>query len=534
MTWNAWGVTERRKPLGDGVKAMLRERLGSVEPQEPIALEDLKLPRRRAIPEAVIKAVGGAGNIDREREERVRHSAGRSYPDLIRLRTGALEAMPDAVLYPTDAEAVSAVLEACSRADIAVVPFGGGSSVVGGINPIRDGHKAVVSLDLERLNWVEVDARSLLARLGSGLLGPVAERALNAKGMTLGHFPQSFEHASIGGFAATRSAGQASSGYGRFDALVSSLRMATPIGELSTLQSPHSAAGPALRELAMGSEGTLGVITDVTVKVRPNPAHKRHEAWLTTDWESGCEIVRALSQAGHLPDVLRLSDAMETEVSLSLAGDGIGKRVLGKLMSTGRFGQGCIIICGWDGERESIGRRRALATRALRRHRALSLGTGAGEAWEHGRYDGPYFREELLDMGYFVETLETSHIWSRLQELYRGVAGALKKALEDQGTPGIVYCHVSHAYRDGASLYFTFAAPRRIGEEIDQWKAVKAAACEAIVAAQGTITHHHAVGRDHAPYMTAEVGEVGIEALRAVKERLDPAGIMNPGKLLPG
>jgi alkyldihydroxyacetonephosphate synthase len=533
VIWNAWGVPERRKPLSEGARAMLRERLGEAEPTQAVPLEDVKLPRRRAIPDAVTAAAGGADAVDREREARARHAAGRSYPDLVRLRSGELKTVPDAVVYPVDPEAVAAVLEACAKTDVAVVPFGGGTSVVGGVDPVRGGHKAVVSLDLERLDWVDVDRRSLLARLGPGLLGPAAERALNGQGLTIGHFPQSFEHATIGGFAATRSAGQASSGYGRFDELVSSLRMATPIGELATRQSPHTAAGPSLRELALGSEGALGVITDVTVKVRPAPGQSRHEAWLAQDFESGCEIVRELAQTGTMPDVLRLSDPTETEISVAMAGEGLGRKVLGALMSTGRYGGGCILICGWDGDRESVGRRRALATRALRRGGAISLGRSPGEAWRRGRYDGPYFREELLDLGYFVETLETSHIWSRLGELYGGVGGALSGALEAQGTPGIVYCHVSHAYRDGASLYFTWVAPRRAGEEIEQWQAVKTAACEAIVAHEGTITHHHAVGRDHAPYMAAEVGAVGIEALRALKERLDPAGIMNPGKLLP-
>ncbi len=534
MRWNRWGVQERRHPLGPGALAMLRELIGDAEPQETVALEDVKLPRRRALPEAVVKAVGGEDAVLTDREARARYAAGRSYPDLVRLRTGQLGIAPDAVLRAADTSAVAALLDACSKADVAVVPFGGGTSVVGGVDPVRDGHKAVATLDLSALRAVDVDPVSLVARLGPGLLGPDAERALNARGFTIGHFPQSFEHATIGGFAATRSAGQASCGYGRFDELVSSLRMLTPAGELRTLDTPHTAAGPSLRELALGSEGILGVITEVGVRVRRAPRESRHEGWLAPDFESGSEIVRALAQARALPDVLRLSDGEETRVSLALGGEGLARKVLGTLMSVGRYSGGSILICGWDGDRESIGRRRALAARVLRRGGAMPLGRAAGEAWKRGRYDGPYFREELLDLGYFVETLETSHTWSRLSTLYEAVSNALRSALEGHGTPGLVYCHISHAYADGASLYFTFVAPRRPGEEMEQWRAVKTAACEAIVAAGGTITHHHAVGRDHAPYMPAEVGEIGIEALRALKERLDPAGIMNPGKLLPG
>jgi alkyldihydroxyacetonephosphate synthase len=192
-----------------------------------------------------------------------------------------------------------------------------------------------------------------------------------------------------------------------------------------------------------------------------------------------------------------------------------------------------MMILGWEGERESVRRRRSISARAAREGGAVPLGSAAGRSWEHGRYNGPYLRDELLDQGVMVETLETSHTWSRIDELYEGVGGAIRGALERGGTPAIVLCHVSHAYPDGASLYFTFVARQRPGEELGQWREAKTAACEAIVAAGGTITHHHAVGRDHAPYMRAEVGELGLEALAAVKERLDPAGIMNPGKLLP-
>jgi alkyldihydroxyacetonephosphate synthase len=275
------------------------------------------------------------------------------------------------------------------------------------------------------------------------------------------------------------------------------------------------------------------VITEVTV--RSAPGARRYEAWMAADFSSGRELFRALAQADSLPDVARLSDESETRVSLELAGvTGLSRTLMDAYLGLRRRRGGCLVVCGWEGERESVERRRALSTRLLRREGAVPLGQGPGRAWEHGRFEGPYLRDELLDLGYMVETLETSHTWSRLDELYRGVGGALAHAMDRQETPGIVMCHLSHAYRDGASLYFTFACRARRGEELEQWRAVKSAACEAIVAAEGTITHHHAVGRDHAPYMRAEVGELGIEALSALKERLDPAGIMNPGKLLPG
>jgi alkyldihydroxyacetonephosphate synthase len=530
MKWWGWGDPEHRLELPAAAVAALREELG-VGPDdqtEPVSLDQVSLPAPRPVPDAVRAA---AGEVVDDPDDRVRHATGRSYPDLLRLRTGRLEHAPDAVLRPADAAGVDAILGACTAAGVAVVPFGGGTSVVGGLDALADGHSAVVSLELARLRSVELDGTSLTARLGPGLSGPEAEAALGALGATLGHFPQSFEEATVGGFAATRSAGQASSGYGRFDELVTAIELAAPAGKLRTLQIPHTAAGPSLRELVLGSEGTLGVITEVSCRVRPLPATRVYEGWIAEDFHAGREIVRDLAQRHEAPDVLRLSDEEETRVSLELAGtEGMRKRALDAYLSLRRRRGGCVMICGWEGEREDVSRRRGLSETRLRLGGAVPLGRSAGNSWHRNRYGGPYLRDELMNLGVLVETLETAHTWSRLDELYRAVGNALRGAL---GERSIVMCHVSHAYADGASLYFTFLTGARRGEELDQWRAAKTAACEAIVATDATITHHHAVGRDHAPYMRAEVGEVGLEALRAVKERLDPAGIMNPGKLLP-
>jgi alkyldihydroxyacetonephosphate synthase len=528
MKWWGWGDPEQRVELPETGVAAVREELAiaSEDAAEPVSIDQVSLPDPRPLPDSV-RAV--AGEVLDRPDDRIRHAAGRSYPDLIRLRTGRLEHAPDAVLRPDDAAGVEAVLAACASAGVAVVPFGGGTSVVGGVEALADGHSAVVSLELSRLRSVELDSESLTARLGPGLTGPEAEAALGSLGATLGHFPQSFEEATIGGFAATRSAGQASSGYGRFDELVTALELAAPAGRLRTLQIPHTAA--SLRELVLGSEGTLGVITDVTCRVRPAPRTRVYEGWIAEDFDAGRQIVRDLAQRHEAPDVFRLSDEEETRVSLELAGtEGFRKRALDTYLSLRRRRGGCLMICGWEGERESVSRRRGLAETRLRLGGAVPLGRSAGNSWYRNRFGGPYLRDELMNLGVLVETLETAHTWTRLDELYRAVSDALRDAL---GERSIVMCHVSHAYADGASLYFTFLTRARPGEELDQWRAAKSAACEAIVSTEATITHHHAVGRDHAPYMRAEVGELGLDALRAVKERLDPAGIMNPGKLLP-
>jgi alkyldihydroxyacetonephosphate synthase len=512
---------------------MLTELVGEATPTPAVQIDDVPLQDPPPLPDSIARAVG-APNVLTGKRDRVRHAAGMSYPDLVRLRSGRLDDAPDAVVVPGDRDAVVALLDACARDAVAVVPFGGGTSVVGGVNPVRGEFQRLISLDLTSLRSVSVDRRALTARLGPGLTGPEAERGLAAHGVTLGHFPQSFERATIGGFAAARSAGQASSGYGRFDAVVTSARLDAPAGELRTRETPHTAAGPSLREVIVGSEGTLGVITGVDVRVRAAPETRRYEGWIVPDFGSGAEIVRDFAHHDALPDVIRVSDRTETTVSMGLAGTGgFARRVIDAYLGLRRRSEGCILIAGWEGEREAVARRRTLGHRVLRRGGAVALGAGPGRAWHRGRYRGPYLRDELLDLGYMVETLETAHTWTRLQELYGAVSDAVRDALAGAGTQGVVFCHLSHAYRDGASLYFTFLAPSRPGEEIEVWRAVKRSASEAIVAAGGTITHHHGVGRDHVPYMRDEVGELGLETLRAVKERLDPAGIMNPGKLLP-
>jgi len=533
--WWGWGDPEVEPELDSEALATLRELVGELE-SWPLAaeLDRFQLPQAEQLPPSLIDAVGEV-NVFSGIEDRVRHSTGCGYADLARLRGGQLDAAPDAVLLPADAATVRRVLEICASERIAVVPYGGGTSVVGGVEPLRGSHSRLVSLDLARLRDVEVDRRSLTARLGAGLRGPEAEAALNAAGVVLGHFPQSFEYATVGGFAATRSAGQASSGYGRFDALVSSVRLIAPAGDLRTLETPHTAAGPSLRELVVGSEGVFGVIPEVTVRVRPQPRQRRYEAWIAESFEAGAEIVRALAQGPGLPDVIRVSDEEETEISLALSGPrGLARTLFGRYLGLRGKRGGCLVVIGLEGDEESVARRRALTVRALRRGGAAYLGQGAGRSWEHGRFQGPYLRDTLMGMGAMVETLETSQTWSRLGELHAAVGKAIRDSLTDQGTPGLAFCHLSHAYADGASLYFTFISRARRGREVEQWQAVKRAASEAIVANGGTITHHHAVGRDHAPYMRAEVGEMGLDVLRSVKERLDPVGIMNPEKLVSG
>ena len=421
MKWWGWGDPERRVELPATAVAAVREELG-IDPadgSEPVSIEQVTLPEPRPIPDAVRAA---PGEVLDGSDERIRHATGRSYPDLVRLRTGRLEHAPDAVLRPPDAAGVEAVLDACAAAGIAVVPFGGGTSVVGGLEALAGGHSAVVSLELSDLRSVELDSQSLTARLGPGLTGPEAEAALGALGATLGHFPQSFEEATIGGFAATRSAGQASSGYGRFDDVVTSIELVAPTGRLRTRQIPHTAAGPSLRELVLGSEGTLGVITDVSCRVRPSPRVRVYEGWITEDFHAGREIVRDLAQRHEAPDVLRLSDEEETRVSLELAGtEGLRKRALDAYLSLRRRQGGCLMICGWEGERDDVSRRRGISQSRLRLGGAVPLGRSAGNSWYGNRYGGPYLRDELMQhRGHGRDPGDRAHLEPARRAIPRG------------------------------------------------------------------------------------------------------------------
>jgi alkyldihydroxyacetonephosphate synthase len=367
----------------------------------------------------------------------------------------------------------------------------------------------------------------------AGIRAPALERQLGARGLTLGHFPQSYEYVSLGGCAATRSAGQASTGYGAIEKMVLGLRLAAPASEIALAAVPATAAGPGLRQLLVGSEGALGVISELALRVRPAPRERIYEGVFFEDFAAGSQALRALAREHALPDVARLSDEQETRMSLALAGSGGVKGRLGRgYLQLRGYREGCLAILGFEGAAEEVAPRRGRALELVRGFGGLAVGRSPGEAWQAGRFSAPYLRDELLTHGVMVETLETAAQWSKLAGLHRAVGEAIGGALRAGGTPGLVMCHVSHIYETGASLYFTLIARQREGDEIEQWRAVKQAAGEAILAGGGTITHHHGIGRDHAQWMTREVGEGGVAALRALKAELDPTGIMNPGKLL--
>lgn len=532
MTPAGWGDPARRHGLPPHATRWLTRELGRGRPSLPAEHVELPAPALRpAAWHALVEAVG-AEHVRTDDAARLLRAAGRSYLDLMRLRSGRLDTAPDAVVLPADAEQVDAVLRACSTHGVAVVPFGGGTSVVGGVAPRPGRHAAVVALDLRLLDrLMSVDTESLTAVFEPGVRGPAAEALLAGYGLTLGHLPQSYEHASLGGYAATRSAGQASTGYGRFDDLVTAVEVRTPAGPLRLGRGAASAAGPDLRGLLVGSEGAFGVITQVTVRVRPVPAARRYEGVFFRSWEQGCTALREMEQGGLAPDVARLSDPDETRVQLALAGSGGAKGRVGKAVLAARgYRGGCLAVLGWEGAAAVVRARRKATLQVAKAHGGFAVGASVGERWRAGRFDGPYLRDDLLDAGILVETLETSATWSSLHRTREAVRDALHGALTH--TPPVVMCHVSHLYRNGASLYFTVLARQDPDDVEAQWQRAKDAASTAIVDAGATITHHHAVGTDHRAQLPAEVGELGVAVLRAVKGVLDPAGVLNPGKLL--
>lgn len=521
MLWSGWGDQTEATALAPEVLGLLRGALGVRAGTPAVALEEVCLPEPRlgdAIRER-LSGVVGAEHVSEDGPARVLHTRGSSTPDLLRIRSGQADDAPDAVVLPGSHDEVLDLLRVCSEKRVAVVPFGGGTSVVGGLEPRRDGFAAVVALDLRRLSrLLELDELSRTATLEPGLRGPAAEALLAERGYTIGHHLQSFEFATVGGFAAARSSGQASAGYGRFDERVvglsrDSARHGRAGGGAEVGRRPGSASAvPWLGGRVRGDHGGAG-------RGAPGAggAYLRGVAlWVVCGWLDG---LRRLVQDGPVPTVLRLSDEAETALNLARPTE----------PGAGSAGS-CLAIAGFEGTEADVEARRGGVSAVLRQLGA-ELDLQAGRAWEHGRYRGPYLRDALLDAGALAETLETASFWSGLQGLYEAVGIALRDTLTALGTPPVVLCHVSHGYLSGASLYFTVGCAQ-LADPLARWRIAKAAASDAIIAAGGSITHHHGVGIDHREHLAREVGPLAVEALKAVKATFDPAGILNPGVLI--
>ncbi len=516
--------------LDGAAGAFLRDQVGSASAWRGQPAQPLAPPRLSAEDLTHFATIVGDEHVATDDAARLAATGGASYLDWVRHRAGDRSDAPDAVVRPGSADEVVAMLAMAQERRITVVPVGGGTSVVGGLREDRP-HVALV---LDRLGvLLRVDEVSHLAVVGPAATGPRLEPLLAARGLTLGHIPQSWARASIGGYVATRSAGQASTGYGRIDDMVEAITVATPKGLLRLGRGPSSAAGPDLRSLFIGSEGTLGVITDVTLRVRPLPTERRYEAVVFPSFAAGVAAFRSIAQGRVAADVMRLSDEAETRTTLALSGPSGAAAVALRRYFRARgidMAQASLAILGWEGTDGAyvVDRRRA-TWRILKDHGAVALGRRAGEAWRRGRLDGPFLRDALMDAGYLVETLETAIDWRSYLDLHENLTRAIEDALDS----AYVMSHLSHVYETGASLYTTVIAVADQNDPFGQWQRAKNAAMGVLVDTEATVTHHHGVGRDHAPWLADEWGGLGLDVLAAAKRALDPHGVLNPGILLP-
>jgi alkyldihydroxyacetonephosphate synthase len=550
LRWNGWGWAAHEESVAarPEVWSWLAGEVGmpSLLATPARSLDEITLPKSRlsAGERSVLRAVIGPDRVREDNYERAFHAYGRSYHDLLRLRAGDIREAPDAVVYPRSTEEVLKLLAFASETSIAIVPYGGGTSVVGGVSANAGDFNAVLSVDLSGLNnLIAVDADSHTATAECGIYGPTLEKALEAVGMTLGHYPQSFEFSTLGGWIAHRGAGQQSGRYGKAEDWVVAAELATPRGMLRGADFPASAAGPRITDLIAGSEGVFGIITRATVRVHPLPEAVETFAWLVHDFHKGANAIREAAQSEVPVAMLRLSDAEETRFYRAFGETGRSRTVKDNIADVmlrirGFRHQACVLIAQFEGTRDSVAFGKRQLGKIARKYGAMPLGPAPGHRWRERRFHGPYLRDPMMDRGLGVDTLETATSWSKLPALYNAVQKALSDAIVASvprpGASGIVMCHISHSYPDGASLYFTCIFPRTLnGGDLAQWRAIKRAGTDAIVANGGTISHHHGVGEDHLPWMAQEKGALGLDVLRAVKQTLDPKGILNPGKLIP-
>ncbi len=523
-----WGY-EDQQPSRAEVEAAaegIRERFGfGGEVEEPVPLDRVEVRSPR------LRAPGDLGDLfTDDGHERIRHALGKAYRDVVRGFRGEFANPPDLVAFPRDESEIEAVLAWCEAEGAAAIPFGGGTSVVGGVEG-RLGERPFVSLDLSRLDRVlEVDAISLAARIQAGATGPRLEEQLREHGLTLRHFPQSFEYSTLGGWIATRAGGHFATLYTHVDELVESVRAITPRGTWQSRRLPGSGAGPSPDRALIGSEGILGVVSEAWMRVRPRPEFKAACGVGFDDFLAAAGAIREISQSGLHPANCRLLDALEAGTT----GAGSGERSL--------------LVLGFESAHHPVDAPMELALAIAREHggdpgevrgRSGEGGGGAVETWRSAFLLAPYLRDTFVACGVLSETFETAITWDRFEEFHAAATGAARAKVaevcdaprEGPGAPR-VSCRFTHVYPDGPAPYYTVMAPAVRGGEVEQWDEIKAAAAEAVIESGGTITHHHAVGRDHRPWYDRQRPAPFAAALRAAKAELDPSGILNPGVLI--
>jgi alkyldihydroxyacetonephosphate synthase len=548
MRWWGWGhdgvsFTHEDKPALGG---FLRQRIDldvSRVTSVPVAFEDLRIePSLSPGLQAALEQALGGGPASTDPLDRLEHARGKSLRDLVRHRRGELGRLPDVVVRPGDEDQVAAVLRAALDADAVLIPFGGGTSISGSLEASEEEERTVISLDLSRLSGVlAVDAASRLARIQAGAFGPDLERQLNARGWTLGHFPDSFTHSTLGGWIATRSSGMQSDRYGDIGDLTRAVRVVTPSGLLITRPVPSTSTGPSVREMVLGSEGRLGVITEATLHVRRVPEQRIILGYLFPTWADGLAAMRDIAASEADVSVTRVSDADETSFSFATRKrpsvvDRLKSRALITYLRR-RHGFDveamCLSFIGYEGSRRHVAAQRKLVGRIVGRHGGVCIGSSPGELYDQKKFDTPYIRDFLLDRGALADVSETAAPWSRLSTLYDTVLAAAHGAFDELGVSGFIMCHLSHSYHAGACLYFTFAfKPSAQEDGLGEYDLVKSAIQQAFIDSGATLSHHHAVGTEHARWLEADISAPGVAMLEALFTGMDPGANLNPGKIV--
>jgi alkyldihydroxyacetonephosphate synthase len=550
MKWWGWGpegveFTHEDKPaLAPFIQwAIGVDVRGGTEP--PVRFEDLQVPSVR-LPDglrAELERAVGPQHVSTAAVDRVVHARGKSLRDLVRQRRGHPVRLPDVIVHPGGEEAVVAILHTALAADAVVIPFGGGSSISGSLEAPADEPRPVISVDLERMNKVlAIDATSRLARVQAGVFGPHLEQQLQAQGYTFGHFPDSFTNSTLGGWIATRSSGMQSDAYGDIADLTKGLRVVTPSGMLVAQPIPAASTGPSIRQMVLGSEGRVGVITEAIVHVRRIPERRVILGYLFPTFADGLAAMRDIAASEYSVSVSRLSDADETQFSFAMRKrpapiDRLQVAALNVYL-TRRLGfdldRMCLSFIGYEGSEAHVARQRKAVGRLVKRHGGLCIGSGPGVLYDQKKFDTPYIRDFLLDRGVVGDVSETAMPWSRLAPVYDAVGAAAAGTFADIGVQGYLMCHLSHSYHAGACLYFTFAfKPSRAEDMLEEYGRVKSAIQQAFVDNGATLSHHHAVGTEHAEWLEQDISAPGIRMLEGLFDGIDPGGNLNPGKIIP-
>jgi alkyldihydroxyacetonephosphate synthase len=546
MKWWGWGDPNVTFPMDDKPKLWpwVTQKLGieSVSPTAvPVDLASIALApsRTNAALLGELRRILKPAQISLDPLERLIHSYGKSFPDLFRVRNGIVARAPDAVLLPDSHEQVEALVKLAHERNFCLIPFGGGTNIVGGINPTAAEGRVLLTLSLRNMNrLISLDRESRTATIQAGSLGPKLEADLAEQGYSLGHYPDSFEYSTLGGWLATRSAGMQSDAYGRIEDMVVSIKMVTPAGTIVTKAVPASSVGPDLNRMMVGSEGILGVITEATMRVHKTPAVKDYRGYLFRSFEDGVRAIQECLDNGLAPSMIRLQDSGESELAFNMKapGHGLGgwiqNRAKDWLKSRG-YTEPCILIVGVEGEEKSIAWTRRSVPRTLKRHGGFPLGKSVGKTWSRDKFNIPYLRDYIMDYGCMADVAETSTVWSNVLPLYTGTIDAVKARFRQGDGTGYIGCHISHTYETGACLYFTFAARQPGGRELEHYYEYKRLLTDTILRLGGTLSHHHAVGTEHRPWIRQELSAAGLQALQALKSSLDPTQVLNPGKLLP-